>query len=342
VTSRRRAARAGLGIAAALASLVVPPLYARQQAVFRATARAVAVDVAVRDGNRPVLDLTAQDFVVYDNDVPQTVDVVSLDTVPVDVTVFLGTSDLAAVRRLTDLGDDMRRILALLRPNDRIRLLTLENQVADAFGWRHAGDPDTTMNVRVGGVQSLYDALFTAMMHRPGPDRRHLIVAVTDGVEFGSVLDSKTVLDVADRAEGVLHLVFATEDAPPPPAARDVAAADPRLSFAPTRTSTLNNIADGSFDFLRATWFHVLPDLGGISRIQQAALATGGTVRTVRPGHSVVDTFARAFEDFRQSYVLLYTPAGVAAEGWHALRVEVRGAKYSVRARRGYLGDVGR
>jgi hypothetical protein len=37
-----------------------------------------------------------------------------------------------------------------------------------------------------------------------------------------------------------------------------------------------------------------------------------------------------------ERYVLRYDPQGVAREGWHALRVRLRGAKGQVQARRGY------
>lgn len=321
-------------LATVLVAAAVVEVSGRQQAVFRGGTRAVAVDVAVKDGNRPVLDLTASDFVLFDNDVRQTIDFVSIDAVPVDVTVFLGSSDLSSVDQLGDLSADARRIAALLRPNDRVRLLTLANQVTDVFGWRAAADPAAAIDVRVGGVQTLADAMFIAMMHRPDPDRRHLIVAITDGVDFGSVLDSATVRDVARRAEAVLHLAVVTAGGAP-----QTGRLDPRRGFTTPRHATAAALASSNFGFLRATWFHVLPEFAGLSRLEEGAHLTGGTVRTVPEGTSVVDTFRRAFEDFRQSYLLLYAPSGVPADGWHELRVELTGNRnHVVRARRGYFG----
>ena len=55
----------------------------------------------------------------------------------------------------------------------------------------------------------------------------------------------------------------------------------------------------------------------------------------------VVKTFSQALDDFRASYVLRYTPANVAREGWHDLKVEVPAApRATLRARRGYTGSA--
>ena len=49
--------------------------------------------------------------------------------------------------------------------------------------------------------------------------------------------------------------------------------------------------------------------------------------------------FKAIFDDFRQSYVLQYSPAGVKGQGWHALAVTVPSAKdATIRARQGYYG----
>ena len=288
-----------------------------QTQVFRGGTRAVFVDVAVKDGNRPVLGLAAADFIVTDNGVTQAVDEVSMGAVPLDVTLFLGSMNQTEVRQLAALNEDLRRIGKLLRPDDRVRLLTFDNQVSDVTGWIR-GDEAVRMSVRLGGIQSLYDACFLAMMHRPDPDRRHLVVAISDGIEMGSVLDSTRVRDVARRAEAVLHLMLVT----------------------PTQPTILRGrISEEGYFYLRTTWFHVMPDERGLERLREAAELTGGDVRAARSGASIVETFQRALDDFRQSYLLRYTVRGVDAGGWHDLRVEIPSRRgTTIRARKGYFG----
>jgi hypothetical protein len=71
---------------------------------------------------------------------------------------------------------------------------------------------------------------------------------------------------------------------------------------------------------------------------RMVASATGGEVIVIDPGDDLSDAFLRAIDQFRTSYVLRYTPAGVPRAGWHDVTVTVPSGKYTVRARRGYSG----
>ena len=58
-------------------------------------------------------------------------------------------------------------------------------------------------------------------------------------------------------------------------------------------------------------------------------------VRIGDPGLS--EAFLRAIQDFRSSYVLRYTPEGVAPAEWHEIKVKVlKSGRHTVRARKGY------
>jgi hypothetical protein len=49
--------------------------------------------------------------------------------------------------------------------------------------------------------------------------------------------------------------------------------------------------------------------------------------------------FTRTLAEFRDRYVLSYTPTGVGASGWHRLEVALEGKKGKVTARRGYFAE---
>jgi VWFA-related protein len=276
---------------------------------FRADAASVSVNVSVRDGNTPVVGLSADDFRLLDNGIPQSVSAISIEAVPVDVTVFHDTSPSQG-RRLDELKRDVRRIAGLLRNEDRFRLLTFGagRRVRDVFGWAPTGTPLDLDAIAVAPISPVNDALVAALMHRPDTGRRHLVVALTDAVDAGSVVSSPSVRDAAARAEGVLHLVMMggshswPDNAPIPftPGGRD----------------------------------------DSMARLRDAAALTGGRAHDRFFGSpDPVDAFDRVFEDFRTSYVLHYVPAGVEPGGWHDISVEVPGAPgATVRARRGYYG----
>jgi Ca-activated chloride channel family protein len=66
---------------------------------------------------------------------------------------------------------------------------------------------------------------------------------------------------------------------------------------------------------------------------------TGGKLYQVESTADIRDRFLQILAEFRDRYVLSYTPSGVAKGGWHRLEVKVKGRRANVRARPGYLAD---
>src|SRR5262245_65164205 len=100
------------------------PPQSTQSRTFRATVVSVAVNASVKRGNRVVPNLTPSDFRLTDNGVAQTIDEVSRESVPIDVTLFLDTSASTA-GKLGEMKEDVQNIVRLLRQDDRFRLLTI-------------------------------------------------------------------------------------------------------------------------------------------------------------------------------------------------------------------------
>ena len=67
-----------------------------QQRVFRAATELVSISVSVKRGNAPVATLTAGDFKLFDNDVAQTIEALSIESIPLDVTLMMDTSGSTA------------------------------------------------------------------------------------------------------------------------------------------------------------------------------------------------------------------------------------------------------
>jgi VWFA-related protein len=278
----------------------------QQRTIFRSETTTVSVNVAVQDGRRPVPGLTAADFELTDAGMPQEVNTVDIEAVPIDVTLIVDTSTSA-----TDEADRFRnntgRIAAFLRDQDRLRLLTIDTYVHEILPMQPARTVSLPGRMQTGGMTSAYDALVAAMITRVDLDRRHLIVAMTDAWDTMSVLDAQDVLDVAGRSEAALHIALATESSG---------------AYKPFPARPLYH--DQDLDALR-----------------EATVRTGGGLHTsaaVGP-NDVVEMFRKVFDDFRVSYILHYTPTGVARNGWHPLKVSVPGhPQYVVRARQGYFG----
>jgi len=69
----------------------------------------------------------------------------------------------------------------------------------------------------------------------------------------------------------------------------------------------------------------------------EMATDTGGELLQNAADRRLAEAFVRVLEQFRGGYLLTYSPQGVARhDGWHALRVGIRGSDGRVRARTGY------
>src|SRR5439155_11596525 len=89
-----------------------------QQPAFTTKVEAVRVDVLVLDNGRPVTGLTPADFEIADNGVPQHVDFVSYEQIPLNVVLALDMSESVAGERLEQLRDAGRAVLDGLAKDD--------------------------------------------------------------------------------------------------------------------------------------------------------------------------------------------------------------------------------
>jgi len=63
---------------------------------------------------------------------------------------------------------------------------------------------------------------------------------------------------------------------------------------------------------------------------------TGGARIRVEATADLPKVFAGILQEFRERYVLSYSPRGVASGGWHQIDVRVKGRRVVVKARAGY------
>jgi Ca-activated chloride channel family protein len=63
---------------------------------------------------------------------------------------------------------------------------------------------------------------------------------------------------------------------------------------------------------------------------------TGGGLIRIASTKDLSATFLRILDEFRNRYLLSYSPAGVARGGWHRLDVRLKNRRASIRARAGY------
>ena len=306
-----------------------------QQPTFRARTDVVSVPVSVMKGRDPVIGLTAADFEITDNGVRQTVDAVVSGQVPIDVTLVLTGRP---ADRNVEHGRSMISAEAtrkLLAPTDRLRMVWVTDEVTGRVvgdDYSIATDPATRRlgqgtamptgvvfrvseaDARSGAGIALADGLFYALAWPVDADRRHLVVAFTDGWDTTSTIEMDTLPDLAARSDAVLHAV---------------------LWIAPGEDSRNGggiNYVGGPYAGATRRWQE------SFDRLDTVVRRTGGTLQRT---DKAPDALAEILADFRSSYVLRYSPRGVPLAGWHELGVKIsRPGSFKVRARKGYEGPA--
>lgn len=283
--------------------LTATTVLAQQAPTFRTRADAVAVDVSVRDGTRVISNLTAGDFDVLDNDVPQQVTDVTFGKVPIDVTIVLDVSQSVSGATLERLRRGILQLMRDLNKEDRLKLMTFNMRVSRIIDFTaNPSEVERALPTALGGGgSSVWDAVAVALVSASEPNRRQLVVLFSDASDTSSTLDSDTLISVAQRTTASFSAVVAT-----------IGAIGPRSIMVPGP---------------------------GPAVLQRLAVETGGGVFPIGATNpDLTAAFRRAFEQFRSSYVLHFTPNGVERAGFHALKVTVKGKpRLTITARRGYF-----
>lgn len=276
-------------IAVSVAVLLGGVTPSAQQPTFSAKRESVRVDVLVTDRGKVVTGLGAGDFEIRDNGVPQTVDLVSFQQIPLNVFLALDVSTSVSGERLKHLQTAGHALLDRLAQDDRSALLTFSHAVILREGLTAATARvrQALTDVQPSGDTALVDGAYTAMMLDPSDGGRNLLLVFSDGLDTASWLTPDRVLDSARRSEFVVYGVS---------------------SRGPEDSRFLDDLAE----------------------------LTGGATLKIESTRDLSATFLKILDEFRQRYLISYSPSGVAPGGFHRLEVRVKGRRVTVKSRAGY------
>jgi Ca-activated chloride channel family protein len=276
----------GVSLAVLLGSAVAP---SAQQPTFSAKRESVRVDVLVTDRGKVVTGLAANDFEIRDNGVPQTVDLVSFQQIPLNVFLAFDVSTSVSGERLTHLQTAGHALLDRLSKEDRSALLTFSHTVLlrEGLTGATARVRQALADVQPLGETALVDGAYTAMMLDPLDGGRNLLLVFSDGLDTASWLTPEGVLESAKRSDVVVYSVS---------------------SRGPEDSKFLDDLTE----------------------------LTGGAMLKIESTRDLSATFLKILDEFRQRYLISYSPSGVAAGGFHRLDVRVKGRRVTVKSRSGY------
>ena len=178
------------------------------QPTFSSRIEGVRIDVLVTDSSRrPMRGLTAQDFAIRDNGVPQTVDVVSFGELSLNVGLTVDLSDSVAGARHDQLRQASRELTRSLLPADQVSLITFNHIVAMPCppSTIHGCVDDALAGATARGETALVDGVFAGMTIGEWDAGRSLQMVFSDGLDTMSFLATDRVLDLGRRSDVVVY-----------------------------------------------------------------------------------------------------------------------------------------
>jgi len=326
---------------------------AKEKPKIRVKVDLVNTPVTVRDATGElVLDLTQRDFRVFDNGVEQKIEHFDLGGDPLSVVILLETSSriealLPEVRKTgilftqTVLGQTGEA--AVLGFNDSVEQLLPFSSDADKV-------EKTIAQLRMGTSGArLYDALSEAvsLLRNHPPNRRRVIVAVTEAVDTGSESRLGEALREAQLANITIYTVglstTAAELRAPPKQAAPPQISPPGTFPLPPQpgtpqTPTTEQQRYGNIDLLAlAAWIvqHATSTVRD-RPLEVATTATGGMYVSTFRDRSIEKAIDQIGGELHAQYTVSYRPSGTDPVGYHEIKVQVARPGVSVRSRPGY------
>ena len=190
-----------------------PPRPAGEKGRIRVEVNLVNIIASVLDANnRPAPDLPKEAFELYEEGVKQKIAVFESETQqPLDLALMIDSSLSAGKELAHEREAAAHFIQQVVRPSDRLAVF----EFADAVTQRTDFSADVALlqsavrHIEEGAGTALYDAVYLGAqaLGKRAPDRRRVVVLVTDAGETTSRADFESARRSALRAEAMLYTI---------------------------------------------------------------------------------------------------------------------------------------
>jgi Ca-activated chloride channel family protein len=289
--------------------------------MFHAEVDMVSISVVVTDRHRkPVTDLQASDFRIFEDGVEQTVAAFSSTEEPVSVVLALDTSGSVAVR-MSRIQIEAVRFIRSLHSEDRVAILSFGGGVnlLDDFTCSRAVNANAIERTRAGGLTELYDAVWFALndVLRPVKGRK-AIVLFSDGVDSQSQKSSETQTeDLASKTFSPIYCIYFNTERDWPAAGRDPKYLGPIPPSPPSRRE----------EYLR-----------GRSYLACLSQSTGGLLLDALRTDDLGRVFQEIAKEISSQYSIGYYPVNQKRDGrFRSVLVMLKQPGLVVRTRPGYV-----
>jgi len=199
------------------------PLAVAQDRIFRSGTDTVLLSVTVSaGGNRLVGGLDRDDFQVFEDGRPQTIQVFEREQQPIALSILLDTST-SMENKLHTAQEAAIGFIGRLGPQDLAQVIDFDSRAVmrQTFTADRQALEDAIRATRADGSTSLYNAIAVAVNEQQRADRhgsdeirRHAIIVLSDGADTSSLYTYEDVLDLTRRAWITIYAIGMRSNAP--------------------------------------------------------------------------------------------------------------------------------
>jgi Ca-activated chloride channel family protein len=327
---------AALLVVAAAATLVAQN---QEGFSFRSGVELINVNATVTDDDgRFVSGLRKEDFTVYEDGAAQPVTHFSSDRVPVSLGIVLDASGsmtpdkMSAARAAID-----RFIYDLLGKDDELFFLEFANRPDLVQDWTTDRRAISRAVARVtpGGGTAMYDAIADAVpLANAGMHPKKAILVISDGNDTNSSISVGDLRQFIRESEVLVYALGVDGTESPVRNGPTIQVPTPFPIPGRRRRGLPPIIIGGGSQRTASRAERVNPDA-----LRQITDDTGGRTEIVRGFGDLDKATARIADELSKQYYLGYVSPGKKDGKWHAIRVDVKDRRLSVRARRGYVAS---
>jgi len=316
---------------------------------FRSGVELINVTATVTDASgRFVPGLRQDDFVVYEDNQPQSVTHFSADRVPVSLGVALDTSSSMAGEKIDAARSAIDRFLYdLLDRQDEIFLYRFSNDPVLVQGWttdRQVLSRALNRMIPNGGT-AMYDAVAAAVpLAQTGQFRKKALVVISDGNDTSSATGIRDVQQMIRESEALVYAIGI--DCGGPPARRRTGIFEQRrppfpipFPFPPGGRGRIPPRQPPMQPPDTRGWTSPCNDPVNVAALRDLTDDSGGRTEIIRDARDLNPATVSIADELSKQYYLGYPSTGKKDGRWHSIRVELRNRAYRVRARRGYVAS---
>jgi Ca-activated chloride channel homolog len=271
----------------------------------------VLINVSVLDDRRGfVPNLQKSDFLVFEDQVEQDIDVFSKESVPVSFGIVIDTSGSMRMK-LSKVISAAHKLLDICRPGDEVFVVDMKDSIRIRFVQSYTANIDEARNklnnMYSSGGTALLDGIAASSRYAQegATNRRRALIVMSDGDERDSSIKSGDLMDRLRELDLQVYLVGFPEGA-----------IDTDGVFMESSSRKAKNL------------------------MKKIAEESGGQAFFPNSIDEVVQIADKIGHELRSQYTIGYYPNNSLKEGrWHKLQVKLsdKKRKFAVRTRSGYF-----